>query len=68
MSIRGSSSNGEPLCEREVIALRNKAKKPKRRIAQKKQRRDYLRRINHLAAATYWVIRIFLLLWDKFTR
>ena len=66
MSVRGSSSNGDPPCGREVIALRQKPKAKKRRNAAKKQGRDNLRRIHHIAAALYWFVRLVLMLIDWF--
>ncbi|MBR0258219.1 MAG: hypothetical protein IJQ58_10820 [Synergistaceae bacterium] len=39
-------------------------KNKKRKKASKKQWREYLPVIAHLAAALYWVIRLGLLLWD----
>ena len=63
--IQGSLLNGEPPCGKEVIALRSKPQKRKK-VANKKQRRDYLPLISHLAAALYWVLRLVLLLWDRF--
>ncbi|MBQ7215988.1 MAG: hypothetical protein IJS39_08375 [Synergistaceae bacterium] len=47
--------------------MRSKTQKRKK-IANKKQRRDYLPVIRHLAAALYWVLRLALLLWDRFAR
>ena len=48
--------------------MRVKPHAKKRKKASKKQWRDYLPTINHIAAALYWVIRIALLLWDRFSR
>ena len=64
MSDRDSSSNGEPPCRIEVKAM---PKKGKRKL-NKKQWPDNLRWVTYLAAATYWVVRTILLLWDWFTR
>ncbi len=44
--------------------MRTKRKK----VAKKKQRRDYLPVISHLTAVLYLVIRLALLLWDRFAR
>ncbi|MBQ7215989.1 MAG: hypothetical protein IJP54_02335 [Synergistaceae bacterium] len=49
--------------------MRTKAKSTKRKNAtNKKQRRDYLSGISHLAAALYWLVRLVLMLIDWFTR
>ncbi len=61
-------SNGDPPCGREVISLRVKPNAKKRKNTNKKQWRDYLPVISHTAAALYWVIRLVLLLWDRFAR
>ena len=59
---QGSSSDGKPPCGIEVHTMPKKG----RRKPQKKQRRDVLDRIAHLAAATYWVVRLILLVWERF--
>lgn len=59
---RASSSNGEPPCRIEVNAMPKKGK----RKAHKKQRQGVLAWMAHLAAATYWVLRIIFLLYDRF--
>ncbi|MDY6400237.1 MAG: hypothetical protein SPL10_06555 [Synergistales bacterium] len=38
-----------------------RSKKPK-----KKQRRIPWQKVYHIAAALYWFVRLFLLLWDRF--
>ena len=63
--IQGSLLNGEPPCGKEVIALRSKPQKRKK-VANKKQRREYLPGIHHVAAALYWFERLAFLLWDRF--
>ena len=55
--IQGSLLNGKPPCGKEVIALRSKHQKRKK-VANKKQRREYLPGIHHVAAALYWFARL----------
>ena len=38
----------------------------KRKKPGKRQRRDNLPKIGHLAAALYWFLRLVLMLWDRF--
>ena len=46
--------------------MRVKPHGKKRKKASKKQWREYLPTIAHLAAALYWLVRLSLLLWDRF--
>lgn len=66
--MQGLTVYGDPPCGKEVIALRKKANTKRRKFTNKKQWRDYLSGISHLDAAAYWVIRLVLLLWDRFAR
>ena len=61
---QGSSSNGESPCGIEVNAMAHKSRKH----AKKKQRLDVLSWVTRLAAATFWVLRLVFLLWDRFSR
>ena len=59
-----SVQNGKPPCRIEVYTMPAKGK----RKANKKQRRKSPARIDIFAAATFWVLRIIFLLWDRFSR
>ena len=64
MRYRASSANGELPCGIEVNTMPKKGK----RKTNKKQRPDILAWITRLAAAAFWVLRLFFLLWDRFSR
>ena len=64
MNCRAHRPTGSRPVESRCYFVANKASKH----TENEQRRDILDRVSHLAAAIFWVVRLVLLLWDRFAR